>query len=410
MERLHIELEEAVSTILEHTRETTAVSQLPLFECMGRVLAEKLVAELDSPPFDRSPLDGYTFASECTKEACAEQPKALTVIDTVYAGGYRGKPVDAGCAVRIMTGAPIPAGCDCVIRLEDVETLEDQVLIPMEMKHHENYCFRGEDFKAGTCLLEKGTRLGAAELGVLASAGKCFAQVYDRCRVVLLVSGDEVVEPGTDLLPGKIYDSNLYLLYGKLKQLGAEVVLAKVAGDDPKRIADLLTGEIRAESVDAIITTGGVSVGDKDIFHEVLPMMGAERLFWRVNLKPGTPAMFSVCEGIPMLNLSGNPFAAAATFDLLAVPMIEKISRYGRHDGRERQAVLDTAFLKASKGRRFLRGVYEDGHVWIPSTEKHASGILSSMAGCNCLIDVPAGTGALKQGDRVRVVLTTIPC
>ena len=405
MERQHIELEDAVKIIVQHTQAQQETEQIPLFQCVGRVLAEEITAELDSPPFDRSPLDGYTFDSQAVSGATQTAPAKLKVVDTVYAGQYREEAVESGCAVRIMTGAPIPEGCDCVIRLEDIQLEGDYVLVPKEMKHHENYCFQGEDFKSGTCLLREGTRISAAELGVLASTGRNTAKVYKKCRVALLISGDEVAEPGTPLPKGKIYDSNLYLLYGKLQALGAEVVLAQVAGDDPAEIAAILKKQITEHRADAVITTGGVSVGDKDIFHEVLPLMGAERLFWRVNMKPGTPAMFSVCEDVPVLNLSGNPFAAAATFDLLAVPMLEKISHREGADLQKTQAVLDTEFAKSSKGRRFLRGVCEHGHVWIPETEKHASGILSSMVGCNCLIDVPAGTGMLKVGDVVDVVV-----
>lgn len=154
---------------------------------------------------------------------------------------------------------------------------------------------------------------------------------------------------------------------------------------------------------DALITTGGVSVGDKDIFHQALPLLGAETVFWRLNVKPGTPALYSTRRGKPILSLSGNPFAAAATFELLARPMLCALSGEERLLPQRRSARLDTAFSKASPCRRFLRGRWQDGRVSLP--EGHSSGQLASLVGCNCLVDLPAGTGPLEPGRLVEVLL-----
>ena len=158
-----------------------------------------------------------------------------------------------------------------------------------------------------------------------------------------------------------------------------------------------------AEQYELIITTGGVSAGDKDIFHQVLPMLGADRRFWKVNLKPGTPAMYSLCGGTPVLSLSGNPFAAAATFELLARPLLAALTGEDRFRAEPAQAVVSGSFPKASPGRRFLRGVYRRGTVSL--TGKNDSGMLSSLVGCNCLVDIPAGSGPVEDGQTVRVLL-----
>ena len=224
--------------------------------------------------------------------------------------------------------------------------------------------------------------------------------VYPRPRVLLTGTGDELVRPGQPLKPGQIYNSNLPQLAARCRQLGlaADTVWWP---DDPRAVADGLTAGVR--DFDCVITTGGVSVGDKDIFHQALPLAGAERLFWRVKLKPGTPLMFSLLEGRPVLSLSGNPFAAAATFELLARPLLAALAGQRDWQPLTLTAPLATPFSKASGGRRFVRGIYRDGAVTLP--EGHSSGQLRSQVGCNCLVDIPAGSPPLAAGTMVKVVL-----
>lgn len=399
-----IELETAVSVILENTAPVKETRSVSVLEAGGRVLAEDFYAPIDNPPFPRSPLDGYALRSADTKGAGENQPVLFKVADTVYAGGYSSHLLAEGEAVRIMTGAPIPAGADCVIRQEDVRADESgQVQVYQELKPYENYCFTGEDVRQGTLLLKKGRCLGHIEQAVLSSCGKEYVTVYRRLRAALLVTGDELISPGEYLNPGKIYDSNLQLLYGRMQELGITPVVAGYRKDDPKAIALELGG--MAKDIDVVVTTGGVSVGAKDIFHEVIPILGSEQKFWGIQMKPGTPAMFCTYEGIPMLHLSGNPFAALTTFELLGRPMLAKMTGNGRLDLKREKAVLAGDFDKASPGRRFLRGKLAGGQVVIPPTGKHASGMLISMLDCNCLIDVPADSGPLKAGMAVEVVV-----
>lgn len=398
-----IELEQAVEIITGQTRQITEKELISVWDTGGRRLAQDVTASFDQPPFPRSPLDGYAFDAAAVKGATKPMPAELNVIERICAGEYSNKKTGLGEAVRIMTGAPIPAGCNCVIRQEDVKVHGNRISIDRELKPFENYCFAGEDYQAGTHLISDGDRISFVEMGILASAGYEKILVYRRPRIALFVTGDELLEPGETLQEGKIYDSNLYMLGGRLKELGAELFCAGRLLDEPESACARLIEA--ASQADAIITTGGVSVGEKDIFHQVLPMLKCERMFWRVLLKPGTPAMFSAINGVPMLNLSGNPFAALTTFELLGRPMLASLTADEKLKAIRRRAVMKTAFTKESKIRRFVRAIWYDGRVAIPQTDHHGSGILASMKGCNCLIDIPAGTKEIKKGDEVTVLL-----
>ncbi|WP_333650633.1 molybdopterin molybdotransferase MoeA [Lacrimispora sp.] len=406
-ERTGIELEEAVTLILDSLTEPERTELVPAMEANGRILAEDVYAPFDIPPFHRSPLDGFALRSEDLLGASVENPKSIRIIDTVYAGDWCRQKVGQGEGVRIMTGAAIPEGADCIIRLEDVEEgscrEKDAIQVDREMAHNQNFCFQGEDVAKGTPVLYKGIKLTYVEQGILSSLGMEEVKVYHTLKVALFSTGDELILPGTELSPGKIYDSNLFLLYARLCEFGIKPVIAKPLPDRTEDVVKAIRES--CEAADLVITTGGVSAGDKDIFHEVLPALGAKRIFWKVNLKPGTPAMFSIYEGTPMFHLSGNPFAAATTFELLVRPFLAKAGRdEGLHINRIR-AILDEDFTKGSKGRRFIRGRVKEGKVTIPPSGKHSSGMLASMSGCNCLIDIPAGSGELEKGSEVEVLL-----
>lgn len=404
MDKTGIELEEAVEIIVRNIEPVTDTEEVALPKAMGRIGARAVYSGTDNPPFARSPLDGYAFSSQDVKEASEKNPVRLLVAGTVCAGEWRKEKLEPGQAVGIMTGAAIPEGADCVIRQEDVilSGKPGYIEIPHTMKKYENYCFQGEDLKKGDLLVEQGRHIGWVEQGILASAGICQVQVYRSPRIALYVTGDELCLPGQKLLPGKIYDSNCWLLSGRMRELGYPPVTAKLLPDEPEAVAEEIQQTIG--KVDLVVTTGGVSVGAKDIFHQVLPLLGAKRMFWRVRMKPGTPAMFALFQDTPMIHLSGNPFAAAATFELLAVPAIEKLTGDGRLRKKRIRAVLGTDFAK-SGGRRFLRGRVENGQVILPPVGKHASGMLSSMAGCNCLVEIPPSEKPALAGQPVNVIL-----
>lgn len=395
-----ISLEQAVAVLLAQIETVRETEQVPLLEALGRELAEDCFAPFDNPPFDRSPLDGYAFASSGTCGATQENPAGFRIIGEECAGQFFGRAVPEGSALRIMTGGAIPAGCDCVVRQESVETDGDMLLVPFALRPHENYCFAGEDIRKGTLLARRGTKLSAAHLGVLASMGYGTAKVIRRVRVAIASTGDELVAPGEPLAPGRIYNSNLYVLSGRLRELGFEPVVLGILPDDADEAAAVLAAW--QDKADLILTTGGVSVGKKDIMHGVAAKIG-KRLFWRVCMKPGAPVLAYALGRTLGIALSGNPFAAYASFELLARPALAKLGGCEEFVPRTAEAVLADDFPKESRGRRFLRARYEDGRAYLPA--QHASGSLFSAVGCNALADIPAGTGALKAGETVKVVL-----
>lgn len=399
--KVGIELEEAVS-LITGSLTPLGYETVSRTASLGRTLAVDVCSSIDQPPFDRSPLDGYALRAADIAGASRECPVSLTVNETIYAGDVPTCPVLAGQATRIMTGAMLPQGCDCVLRHEDTDNGFDTVQVYAALRSHDNYCDRGEDYAAGTLLLPAGTVLDAAAIGVLASAGLSEVQVLCRPRVMVFSTGDEIVTSQVHPLPpGKIYGSNLELITARLSEMGITQVEGAQLPDDPEAVATAI--KTAAGEFDLILTTGGVSVGDKDIFHQVLPLLNARQLFWRVRLKPGTPVMYSLYNSKPILSLSGNPFAAAATFELLARPLLCALSAENRFALESVEATVSGSFPKSSQGRRFLRGTYRRGVVSLQ--DKNASGLLSSLVGCNCLIDIPAGSGPVEDGQRVTVLL-----
>ena len=397
-----IELEQAIEILLAHTAPVSDTEEVSLLDAVGRVAAEELCAGFDNPPFDRSPLDGYTFAAASTRTATAESPVTLRVIGEECAGAFFDGTVGAGECVRIMTGGAIPKGCDCVVRQEDVREDGDTICVPFTSESYENYCYAGEDIKKGTVLIRRGQRIRAAHLAVLASEGYGTVCVYRRVRIAVASTGDELLQPGEPLRPGKIYNSNLYLLAGRLKELGAEVTVLGSVPDDIDKAAEGIASY--ADVVDVFLTSGGVSVGKKDIMHGVVPALGAERLFWRVCMKPGAPAIAYTRGKMLGIALSGNPFAAFATFELMAKPALLRLAGQTDVLPARRRAVLADAFPKPCFGRRFLRARMEaDGRVSLP--DQHESGSLFSAAGCDAFVDVPAGTKPLAAGTEVEVVI-----
>lgn len=397
--------EQALELILEHTKVIGDTEEVELLRAPGRILARDMKAAFDNPPFDRSPIDGYACRSEDVAEASEENPVSLKVTEEIDAGRYSERRVESGQAVRIMTGAAIPPGCDCCIRQEDTDYGEDLVKLFRPEKAWGNYCFQGEDFKEGAVLLTKGTRLGFVEAGVLAGMGMAAAPVYRRPKIAVLTTGDEVVMPGRPLPPGKIYNSNLTLLAARLLDFGAELTQTVSVEDDPSMMAEAL--KEAAGNADLIVTTGAVSVGKKDIMHEALKKAGAERIFWRVKVKPGMPTLFSVYKDVPVISLSGNPFGVAVMTELLIRPMLQKMKQDDTLKLTRVNGTLADPFEKPSRGRRMVRAFWKDGVFHLPDG-LHSNGVLSSMAGCNCLIDVKPGSPALKPGDSAEAILLQV--
>ena len=389
----NITLERAVELIRRNVRPSPAQSLLS--DVSGRILSQNIYSPIDQPPFNRSPLDGYALRSEDTVGASKASPVKLKVTEIIYAGTVPKHTVEKGQAARIMTGSPLPEGANCVLRQEDTDCGLTHVKIYSQLRRSYNVIIRGEDFKAGDLLLAEGTKLGAESLAIAALAGITQLPVYNLPSVRVISTGDELCRPGIPLTQGKIYDSNSVYITSRLKQLGIPVISAEIVGDEIDKLKDSLSAKC-----DLTITTGGVSVGEKDLVPQSLQELGAEIIFHKIDVKPGSPALFAILNGRPVLSLSGNPFAAAATFELLARPILSVLCKDNSLNPTGVDAILQTPFEK-SGGRRFLRGFYKNGIVNLPSG--HSSGQFHSMLGCKCLAEIKHGP--VYPGTKIKAVI-----
>lgn len=393
---------------VESAREILAGSILPiedtesktLYDAVGGILAEDVTAKVAQPPFQRSPLDGYALRGEDTKGASKKHPVRIRVIDHVMAGYVSGGNVTPGTAIRIMTGAPVPAGANAVLRQEDTDCGEETVEVYAELAPGSNIVPVGEDFQEGSLIARKGDVIASDLAGAIAAAGVSKIAVYRRPRVAVMTSGDELMDPGQPLLPGKIYNSNQTVLAGRLKEwkIGlSEVVSLK---DEPESCAEQIRRA--AKRSDLIITTGGVSVGQKDIMHDVWKILGAKRLFWRVGIKPGAPTLAFVFEDTLVIALSGNPFAALVNLELLAGPVLAKMAKDPRILPGKETAVVTRDFHGGGKVRRIVRAYVENGTVTLP-LHKQLSGRLLAEEHTNCYADIPAELTDVPAGSRLTV-------
>lgn len=399
-----ISLEQA-QRVLESYAGDIGTEKVSIINAHQRISAEDVYSVINQPPFHRSPLDGFALRAEDSKGASKVNPVRLRIIEEVYAGGYPKLEVSPGNATCIMTGAPIPKGANCVIRQEETFEKNGYVEIFSELKSGDNYCIAGEDIKKGECIIKKESFLNFAAIGILASMGVSEIIVYKIPKVAVLSTGDELTDVGEELLPGKIYNSNLYTIGMRLKEFGMDTMMLGSAPDGIEQLCEKIKSAL--EKTDILITTGGVSVGKKDLIKEAMEKLGANILFWKVRMKPGTPALFSVLNGKLIISLSGNPAAAIITFELLARSVLAKYSHRWDLNLAFGQATLENNFPKESKGRRILRGRYTDvadGRI-VELANKHSSGVLSSILHSNCLVDIPAGTASLYKGDKVNIFI-----
>jgi molybdopterin molybdotransferase len=314
-----------------------------------------------------------------------------------------------GEAVRIMTGAPMPPGADCMTPKEMVREDGAELLLSRPLSRHENYVFQGEDIKRGESLIEEGTRLGFAHLGLLAAMGRGTAVVYRPPLIGLCCIGDELLPPDTPLTPGKIYGSNGTLLAARLAEYGLPCRPPVTGEDDPDVMAAKIAGMMGImEGLDILITTGSVSVGDKDVMGEVFAILGIEPVLGRLDFKPGSVFLCGRYREKWIFCLSGNPFAALTTMELVVRPALAVFARRKDLNTTRRNAILRTPFPGGkSSQRRFVRGRLEDINGGLPTVtlpEGHSSGRLFSLVGCNCLVDISADTRTLPEGAEVTVV------
>ncbi|MCX0384351.1 molybdopterin molybdotransferase MoeA [Clostridium perfringens] len=400
-----IALEEALEILNKNTKALKS-EVVSIKDSLKRVLYGDVKSKINNPPFNKSVFDGYAFKSEDSKGTSKENPIELKIVDEIFAGDFSEIEIKSGEAIRIMTGAPIPVGADCVLKQEETERHGDLVKIFKEMKANENISFMGEDIKIGETLIKKGKRLDYADLGIMASSGISEVTVYKKPRVSIISTGDEVCDINSTLKPGKIYDSNLYSLSARIEELGYNVLSMEHVGDNIIKIGEAI--EKAFEKSDIVFTTGGASVGEKDLMQKVSESIGFEKLFWKIKIKPGSAVVCSKREEKILISLSGNPNAALTTFELLGKSVLKKLEGEEENINIKREkGVLMDSFNKKSPQRRFLRGniIYDEKGAKVYITQiKSGNGILSSLLNANCLIEIEKGNEGLNRGEVVNII------
>lgn len=400
-----IALEEALEILNKNTKALKS-EVVSIKDSLKRVLYGDVKSKINNPPFNKSVFDGYAFKSEDSKGTSKENPIELKIVDEIFAGDFSEIEIKHGEAIRIMTGAPIPVGADCVLKQEETERHGDLVKIFKEMKANENISFMGEDIKIGETLIKKGKRLDYADLGIMASSGISEVLVYKKPKVSIISTGDEVCDINSTLKPGKIYDSNLYSLSARIEELGYNVLSMEHVGDNILKIGEAI--EKAFEKSDIVFTTGGASVGEKDLMQKVSESIGFEKLFWKIKIKPGSAVVCSKKEEKILISLSGNPNAALTTFELLGKSVLKKLEGEEENINIKREkGVLMDSFNKKSPQRRFLRGniIYDEKGAKVYITQiKSGNGILSSLLNANCLIEIEKGNEGLNRGEVVNII------
>lgn len=376
--------------------------KVPLLDALHRVSAEAVNASRDIPLGDNSAMDGYAVRHADVAGSSSQQPTLLEVLEILPAGKTPRHQVTPGTAVKIMTGAPLPAGADTVVQVEHTNADDARVAVYEAPPMTSNLRRRGEDIRAGECVLRQDAPLRPAELGVLASVGQAQVWVYQRPRVAILATGDEIADPGDPDNRDKIINSNSYTLAGQVAEAGGVPVLLGVAPDRRDVIRERLASGLRA---DVLITSGGVSVGQFDFVRECLDGLDFEARFHTVAMRPGSPITFGLARRVPVFSLPGNPVASMVTFELFVRPALLKMTGHRDLFRPRIEAVLQDDMEKRRGVRTFLRGVLnqDDTPPTVTTTGPQGSGILRSMSLANCLIDIPEETERLSPGDPVAV-------
>ncbi len=403
-----ISVEEALERILAEITPLT-VTQVLLSGALGLVLAEDVIAQEDIPPFANSAMDGFALLSQ-DSQSHDGQPPRLRVTGGIAAGYVADHAVEPGTAMRIMTGAPVPPGADSVIQVELTRSEgpeSEWVEILQAVEPSNNIRPAGEDMRRGQTILLRGTEIGPWEIGVLATLGRASVPVIRRPRVAILGTGDEVIDVDEPLRPGKIRNSNSYLLEAAVRQAGAEPQRLGVARDTVESLREKFTEAIQC---DLIITSGGVSVGEFDLVKNIMTEQG-EIHFWRINMRPGKPVAFGHIGNVPLLGLPGNPVSAAVTFELFGRPVIRKMLGHTRLVRLQVDVVVEDGVSERVMRRHYVRARVEwrDGRFVAYTTGNQGSNIMTSLLNANALLIVPEGGTEVHPGDTARAIMLDWP-
>jgi molybdopterin molybdotransferase len=413
MMRVGLSVEEAIQEILQRVKPVSTI-EIPLKDAFRYVLAEDVRVQTPVPPFDRSMMDGFAIRSADVREASPEQPIRLKVVGHIGAGQVWEHELQAGQAVRIMTGAPVPKGADAIARFEVTDEQErphgEEVGVLLPIRPGESISVTGEDMQVGTIILQQGTLIGSPEMALLATVGVATVRVYRKPIIGVLSSGRELVGVGQPLAYGKIYNSNTYMVSGLISAWGGVPYLFEQVDDEVDDVMEAIRTAM--PTVDALVTTGGVSAGDFDVMRTAYHLAGGQVNFWKVNLRPGTPFTFAMVQEKPVFGLSGNPAAGYVNAMLFLQTGIRALAGCKKPQiPAYRIRLGDDLNLKIIGMDRLLRAniVIEEGRVIAyPLPFGQSAGVMSTLSGIQGFIRVPGKT-ELRKGDLIDAYLLEMP-
>lgn len=400
-----LSVKEAQEKVVNSTIVRTAV-KVPILDSLHMVLAEDIISCDDIPAYDNSAVDGFAVKSIDAIGAEKNYPVKLKLLkEDIPAGKVSADTIESGMCMQIMTGAPVPKGCDCVVMKEDVLKEGRDVLVFKECKQGENIRFKGEDIKKDDAVLKSGKKIYPADIGVMASTGTSMVSVFKPPVVAILPTGDELIGINEGLVLGKVRDSNSYSLSAQIKETGAEYKSYGIVKDDKELIKNSILSAL--EQCDILLLTGGVSVGDYDYVKEILDSIGAEFVFWRVNQRPGKPMAFLTYNNKFIFGLPGNPVSVMVCFEFYVRPLIKLFVGETELYRKKINAKADDDFSHKPGRTDFVRvrlDFSRDG-IYFKSTGLQGSGILMSMSEADGLAIFPESVGNIEKDTEIEVLL-----
>lgn len=393
-----LSFEEAKKVVEENIKPVTRVETVSIDDAGGRVLAEEIVATLSTPPFNRAAMDGYAVKARDTFGSGQFNPNVLELTDELHAGETPRKRVSAGQCIQIATGAMMPAGADAVVMVEDTEAENGRVKVFKAVYPKANVAKKGEDIKAGESVLSQGTFLDAGKVGILASQGLRKVRVYEKPKVAVLPSGEEVVELGKKLRRGQIYDINSHTVASVVRENGGVPAIFGIVGDTGEDIRSKVS---EAMKNDLVVISGGSSVGERDLLVDVIQDWG-EVLFHGIQVRPGKPTLFAIIEGKPLFGMPGYPTSCLINAYLFLLPAVRKMAHLPPRRGETVEARLSRRVPGSVGRKQFLTVKVENGEA-VPVFKE--SGAITSIARADGYIEIEQNVDLLEKGEPVTVTL-----